>query len=109
MEIRNLLKKHKEKTEKELDEKIEYGKERAKIEIDEYVKNLEETSKIVLPVNLVEILEKGGEVKVITKKDEKGVYFTCNLDGDIPYRPFLESGEYRIIVIIEKIKELEEG
>lgn len=97
-----LLKKEKERSKEELVEKITDETKSAMKKIDDYVTNLEEASKIVLPVNLLEILEKGGEIK-LSEVEDKGS-LRLEADGETLYRRDLGySQKYRIIVICERI------
>ena len=104
MSVLNLLKKKKEEIKKELEEGIEDETERATQKIDDYAKNLEEASKIVLPVNLLERLEKGGKVEVFILEDKGD--FQCESDGEtLCHYNLSYTDKSRVIVIFERMLE----
>jgi hypothetical protein len=83
--------------------------DRARDEIKRYVEELKEASKIKLPINLLEILIKGGVVKVkeFTLDSDRysfAIYFdegNINASLNTP----ISKGKYRAILIVEKLGE----
>ena len=107
MGVLTLTKKKIEEIKKDLEESIINETEDATQKIDNYVKNLEKASKIVLPVNLLEILEKDGKVEVFILEGRIG--FRCETDGETLCRYDLSStNKYRVVLIFERIPEKEQ-
>ena len=103
MGIKEILFKHKDELEKKVDERIESVKEQAKRDIDEYTETLSKASEMVLPVNLIEILESGGQIQVMDVKNAAN----CSIRANQYYKDVnLDPLEiYRIIVIVERIEQ----
>ena len=106
MGILELLKKKKEEIKKELEERTKDETEHATQKIDNYVKNLKEASKIVLPVNLLEILEQDGKVEVFILEDKS--LFRCEVNDETLCRYDLSyTSKYRVVLIFERMLEEE--
>ena len=103
MSIKEILFKHKDEMEKKIDDRLDTIKEQAKSEIDEYITDLEQASKIVLPVNLLEILENGGQIKV---SEVKGKSYCKTIAGNEVVSDFhLDfQKKYRIIMIVKDME-----
>ena len=105
-----------------MDATIEQKKEEAKSELDAYFKDLEQASKIVLPVNLLEIVAKGGYVLACeydtlssnSQNTTKSHHLSVEITRVDSYQRssgkpvisndiLLENGcQYRVVVLVEK-------
>ena len=76
--------------------------ERTQKELDEYLERLDATSKIVLPVNLLDILSNGGDVDIFPlDKNHEDIEIRC---GNERHRIYLKRDvEYRVLTIVERI------
>jgi hypothetical protein len=93
---------------RELDRELESCVKVAEQRYMETVERLKEASRIIMPINLLEILSKGGYIfsKIYECIEEKTYVYLYNMDVDFLI-PRLEKGKYRITVIIEKLEEEE--
>jgi len=104
--IKEIIEREKNKIEKKFEERINYAIASAKTDFKEYVENLIKASKIALPVNLIDILAKGGEVFVedafLDVRDEVHL----NIAGFPKYSwTPVKAGKYRVVLIIEPLEE----
>ncbi|MBC8521266.1 MAG: hypothetical protein H8D26_04660 [Methanomicrobia archaeon] len=111
--LREMLSEKEEEIVERMDVAVEQKKEEAKSEMETYFKELKQASKIVLPVNLLEILANGGYVKVQEMDfldDVRPVEYRVEMYAPPGRRIFeaemkMEPGsQYRVIVLIEKVK-----
>jgi len=98
---------------KELDRRVEYVakfREEADRKLKEYEDYLKETVKIALPVNLLEVLAKGGFVKAWEIEKENVFDLGVSVNGmPLDMRPYSDfnritfaPGKYRVTLIVEK-------
>jgi len=107
--IEDIIERRKEELMRETYKRLEQELERVRGEVQRALDELKEASKIALPVNLLQILAKGGMVKVKEFELRGGEYgFDVYLDrghvsvsSDTP----LSKGRYRAILIVEKLGE----
>ena len=114
--LRELLRKKKEEVAKDMESIVAEQLGYAKQDVNKYFDALEETAKIVLPVNLLDILAKGGHVSVwkhhtrrLNELEKTTLH--CMIGGDVvgDERILLEGKrDYRIVVIVEKLGEKKE-
>ena len=123
--LRDMLSEKREEIGERMDAAVEQKKKEAKSEVDAYFKELEQASKIVLPVNVLGIVAKGGYVIAreydVLASNRQDTSRSHNLSVDIKREDsysgsgntvisddiHLENGwKYRVVVLVEKMEEL---
>ena len=104
MSVEEIIRREKERIEKWVEEEIQRSVDHAKDRLKQYLDDLAKASKIALPVNLIDIMAKGGYVKVADVYQEYDlgnieVIVSNNVVISIGYVP---RGKYRITLIVEK-------
>ena len=98
--IRKEAAKIRETTKRNIEDNVKAGEDR----MDEYIKNLEEASKIVMPVNIVDVLANGGNIQVM-KTDGEGLGIDVAFGGRHMYVKLTPDQKYRVVVIAEVLEE----
>jgi len=105
--IDEVIEKRKEEILKDARRRIEMEVEASIGRVERALEDLKEASKITLPVNLVEILAKGGHVRAKDVEVGREAYVNLTLSegwyDNIARDIVLQKGKYRVILIIEKI------
>ena len=122
--LRDMLSEKREEIGERMDAVVEQKKKEAKSEVDAYFKELEQASKIVLPVNVLEIVAKGGYVIArdydVLASNTPNTSRSHRLSVDIKREDSYSSGntlisddirlengcKYRVVVLVEKMEEL---
>jgi hypothetical protein len=106
--LEKIIEREKNKIEKDFEERINYAVASAKTEFKEYIEKLIKASKIALPVNIIDILAKGGHVIVedafLDVRDD--VRITIAGLPTYSWTP-TKAGKYRVVLIIEPLEEVE--
>jgi hypothetical protein len=113
-QVEKYLKEKAEEIKKGAIEHINSEAKNAVQRLEKIIEQLREQAKIVLPINVLEILTNGGYIyskKFEYKYPDGRVSCDIFVDGarafefDWDTRPLLKKGTYRITLIIEKLKE----
>ena len=122
--LRDMLSEKREEIGERMDAAVEQKKKEAKSEVDAYFKELEQASKIVLPVNVLGIVAKGGYVIAreydVLASNRQDTSRSHNLSVDIKREDSYSSGnalisddirlengcKYRVVVLVEKMENL---
>jgi hypothetical protein len=104
------LKREEEAILREFKENIAKISEEAMIKLKRVFYNIRESMQVALPVNLLDILTKGGKVFVNTFYNSRtsypvNVYLNIRGEPIIGQDVYLEEGRYRAILILEKLEE----
>jgi len=110
--VEKIIKEAGEEIKEETIKEINRAAERATERFQRIIETLKEQAKIVLPVNVIDILAKGGQVcikEVNVPYDGTCFHVAVETRGDIirgghgdPF-PSLKAGKYRVILIMERL------
>lgn len=106
MSIEKIIENKKKDIFQEADKRLFQTVQEVMRQIDVELEKIGEASKIILPINVLEILEKGGYVKVgkLQVKNDPS-YLQLTKDGETVLHERLIEGEYRFTLLVEKIWE----